>query len=141
MNEETKWFDRALGSIGENSAEVLRELSPILAGAKLATIILGYVGVGSFAKWVIEEWYPFTRWVWDQVTVFLDLPSLSQIEKDSLTVLVFFLPLGISAFLNKVRGNTEQNPTLKTRFISALFGIFCILIICFDLIDFLFLRS
>lgn len=129
-------YHRLLRGLRNDSLSVLREFGPVLAGAKLAIIILSYIGFGSVAKWVIERWYPFTRWIWDQIVRFFDLPALSIIEKDALTVLVFFAPLGLSSYLQfRKRGSTEAI-RLRTRLISAVFAIACILIVCYDIISF-----
>ena len=48
-------------SIRDDLKSVLKELSSILAGFKLALIVISYFGLGSVAKWVISHWYPFTR--------------------------------------------------------------------------------
>ncbi len=110
---------------------VLRELSPILAGFKLALIVTGWFGLGSVAQWVITRWYPFTRWVWDQVTAYFEFPELPVVVKDSLTALVFFLPLGIGALLSR-NNNMTAGSILRHRLLAAFFGVLFLGLICKD---------
>lgn len=117
----------------ENIKSVLTELSPIVAGFKLAVIVIGYFGLGSVAKWIISYWYPFTRWVWDQVAIQLSFPEFPLIVKDSLTALVFFMPLGIIAIIQMIRG--EERNEEKHRISSALFGFLFLFLICKDVIS------
>lgn len=119
-------------SIKDDIKLVLTELSPILAGFKLAVMVVGYFGLGSVAKWIISYWYPFTRWVWDQVAIQLSFPELPLIVKDSLTALIFFLPLGITAIFQRIRG--EDKDEGRHRISSALFGFLFLFLICKDVI-------
>ncbi|OOE86853.1 hypothetical protein BZG73_03155, partial [Salinivibrio siamensis] len=119
-------------SLKEDLKSVLAELSPILAGFKLAVIVIGYFGFGSVAKWIISYWYPFTRWVWNQVAIVLYLPEFPLIVKDSLTALVFFMPLGITAISQRIRGVEKSEE--KHRVSSALFGFLFLILICKDVI-------
>jgi len=98
------WFDameieltRKTMTIAREAKLVVRELSPILAGFKLAAIVISYIGFGSVAKWFVEYWYPFTRKLWDWITASLSIPEFTVPVKDSLTALLFFLPLGLTA--------------------------------------------
>lgn len=117
-------------SFKEDLKSILTELSPILAGFKLAVIIIGYFGLGSVAKWIISYWYPFTRWIWDQVSITLFLPEFPIIVKDSLTALMFFLPLGIVAVLHHLKGTNTG--TSNHRFWGAVFGFIFLFVICKD---------
>ncbi len=72
---------------------ILDEVGPVLAGFQIAVSIVGFFGIGAVAKWVIENWLPFTRWVWSEMFSFLHLPNISIEEKDSLTTLAFFAPM------------------------------------------------
>lgn len=119
-------------SIREDLKSVLSELSPILAGFKLAVIIISWFGFGSVASWIVGHWYPFTRWVWDQVAIMISLPTFPDVVKDSLTALVFFLPLGVSALFK--RDSSIQSSALH-RFLGAMFGIGILLVICKDVIS------
>ena len=112
---------------------VALELSPILAGFKLGVIVIGYLGLGSVAKWVISYWYPFTRLLWDSVAHFLSLPIFPVIVKDSLTALVFFLPLGMTAIWQKLSGKTDSNDS--HRIMGAVFGLLFLFIICKDVMS------
>ena len=114
----------------ETGRAILDELSPILAGFKLAVILIGYFGVGSFAKWVVTYWYPFTRWIWDSVASFLSLPEFPLLVKDSLTALFFFLPLGVTAIVQKSKG--DKSGSESYRVIGAFFGLLFLFVICRD---------
>lgn len=74
-------------------------IGPVAAGFNVATYVLGFVGAGALSNWVIERWFPFTRWVWSQVLQLITLPDISNADKDALTTVVFFLPLGIWAII------------------------------------------
>ena len=95
-------------SISNQLKSVIRELTPILAGLKIAAILLTWIGVGSAASWVIEYWYPFTRNVWDYVCKLISIPNLSLEVKDTLTAFIFFLPLGVNALMVKLKGESES---------------------------------
>lgn len=113
--------------------ELLRELSALLAGFKLALIVIGWFGAGSVAKWVLEHWYPFTRWVWDVFAIALSFPQLPIAIKDSLTALVFFMPLGVTALLwpsNSQIGNTS----VWIRLIAIVLGLILLLVVSKDAI-------
>lgn len=116
--------------IREDLRSLLHELSPILAGFKLAVILLSFFGVGSVAKWVISYWYPFTRWIWDEICQFISIPELPVVVKDSLTALVFFLPLGVTA-LFRLRGGNDDSRTIH-RYFGVLFGVLFLFLICRD---------
>jgi hypothetical protein len=73
--------------------EVLTIAGPVVAGFQLAVAVIGYVGVGALASWVVSVWFPFTREMWQLLIQYMKLPfHLTNIEKDSLTTLVFFYP-------------------------------------------------
>jgi hypothetical protein len=119
-------------STKDDLMSVLRELSPILAGFKLGVIVIGYFGLGSVAKWVIAYWYPFTRWIWDSVAHILSIPQFPIIVKDSLTALVFFLPLGVTAIYQKLSNTHVDNQS--HRLLGSLFGFMLLFIICKDVL-------
>ena len=119
---------------------IARDFSSVLAGFKLAIIILGYFGVGSLAKWIIEQWYPFTRWVWDNVLLYFHIPEISDIEKDALTAIVFFFPLGVTALVYRFR-KLDDGTTPRQRLISASLGILFVYIMCRNVIDFVFANA
>ena len=128
-------FGDAMRATWNTLKDMGRAFSPILAGFKLAIILVGYIGVGSIAKWIVEQWYPFTRWMWDNIFVYLDLPKLSQIEKDSLTALLFFLPLGASCIWSLRRTTDDQrNPSLQI--ISGALGTIFFIVLCWDVVRF-----
>ena len=115
---------------------LLRDLSSILAGFKLAIIVISYFGVGSLAKWVIEEWYPFTRWLWDNIFTYFSFPEISDIEKDGLTVMAFFLPLGITSLIYRIR-KIDEDTSPNIRIISASLGVLFVYIMCENIIQFI----
>jgi hypothetical protein len=115
--------------IKEDIILILKELSPILAGFKLALILISWFGLGSVASWVISYWYPFTRRVWDLVCDYLSIPVFSDLVKDSLTALVFFLPIGVSSISCR---HSLDGGSLKIRFLGAFFGFFLLFVICRD---------
>ena len=79
-------------------------IGPIFAGFQLAAAVISYVGVGAFASWVLSVWFPFTRNMWQLLIETISLPfSLTDIEKDSLTTLLFFLPVALSGFFKEDR--------------------------------------
>lgn len=119
-------------NIKDDLRNVVKELSVILAGFKLAVIVIGWFGLGSVAKWVISYWYPFTRWVWDSFAELLSLPDFPIIIKDSLTALLFFLPLGLTAVLGMAHGKNSND---SLRVMAAVFGCLFLLIICKDVIS------
>ena len=124
-----------LKAIGASLGRLARDVSPVLAGFKLAAILLGYFGIGSIAKWIIEQWYPFTRWIWDNVFSYFNFPRILDVEKDSLTAMVFFLPLGITAVVSRLRRQQEL-ANVQTKAISASLAILFVYAICANIIKF-----
>lgn len=118
-------------SFREDVKSIFRELSPILAGFKLAVIVISYIGIGSVAKWILFYWYPFTRWVWAQATLSLGLPELPIPVKDSLTALIFFLPLGTIALANRIRPQPDSSSGIY-RALSLLLGLAFLYFVCKD---------
>jgi hypothetical protein len=116
-------------SIRSDLKSVFRELSPILAGFKLGLIVISYFGIGSVAKWVISHWYPFTRWVWDLFCEYFTLPTFPDVVKDSLTALLFFIPLGVTSLIEFRKKSDDENST-KHRFFGAFFGFLFLAFIC-----------
>ncbi|SLN70443.1 hypothetical protein PSM7751_03729 [Pseudooceanicola marinus] len=110
---------------------IAQEFSSILAGFKLALILISYFGLGSVAKWVVSHWYPFTRWAWDQLCQYLTLPSFPDVVKDSLTALIFFAPLGITAFAESKKSEAASR-NLTHQVSGAFFGFLFLAIICKD---------
>lgn len=88
---------------------VLAEFGPVFAGFQIAVAIVSFLGVGAISDWLLTNWFPFTRWVWGQIVLNInialniDLPELTLAEKDALTTTLFFLPLGISAVVHRLR--------------------------------------
>ncbi|WP_411351274.1 hypothetical protein PNH50_12885 [Leisingera aquaemixtae] len=102
-----------------------------MAGFKLALIVISYFGLGSVAKWIISYWYPFTRWIWDYICDYLTFPHLPILIKDSLTALVFFLPLGVNA-LWQIRNGATEDFQKSHRILGGVFGVLFLVIICKD---------
>lgn len=120
-------------SILNDTKQVLKELSPILAGFKLAIIVISYFGVGSLAKWCIEHWYPFTRKMWDALAFSLSFPEFSIPVKDSLTALIFFLPLGITA-VHQIFYPSNESTSNSYRAFAGLLGVVFFFIVTKDVI-------
>jgi len=59
VSEPNNWIRIGLLSI----PKALEFLGPVLAGFQAAAAFMGYIGVGEFAKWAIQYWFPFTRWI------------------------------------------------------------------------------
>ena len=119
----------------EDIRSIFRELSPIIAGFKLAIVVISWFGFGSVASWIIAHWYPFSRRMWDSVAALLSIPSFPNVVKDSLTALVFFLPIGISALINRSHVD-ERNSHITA--LGAFFGIAFLFVICWDVLATLF---
>lgn len=119
--------------MSENLRGLLSEFSALLAGFKLGMILIGWFGFGSVAKWVIEHWYPFTRWIWDMVAISFNFPALPIAVKDSLTALVFFLPLGLTA-LFLPRSEDAANQSKAIRLVALFLGIALLLVVSKDAI-------
>lgn len=111
-----------------SATELLKESSAILAGFKLAVIVLSYIGLGSVASWFVENWYPFTRHIWDTVSSSLGLPQIPLLVKDSLTALVFFIPLGVTA-LYQIFVPPENRPTVAFKTMAAILGVFLFILV------------
>lgn len=100
--------------------KLMQEFGPVLAGFQLATYLVGFFGIGAFASWVLNTWRPFTHWVWDNFFNWLHLPTLTNLEKDALTAVLFFLPMaGWALFSRYVLG--KKGPF--TKFTMAAAGI------------------
>jgi len=72
--------------------------------------------VGPIAEWLNEYWYPITRQLWEVGFAYFGLIGISDVLKDYLTAIVFFLP----AFLMCRRKVFDKNRGV------ALFGAFII---------------
>lgn len=102
--------------------KLLDEIGPLLAGFQIAVSIVGFFGIGAVAKWILENWFPFTRWVWSELLTLVNLPDLSKAEKDALTTLAFFAPMAISSFISwrtRDRSEPEQEPTPEAMMASS----------------------
>ncbi len=92
----------------------VQEIGPILAGFQLATAFVGFFGIGAFASWVLVRWRPFTHWVWDNFFGWLQLPAITEPEKDALTAVVFFLPMAFWSLIRRFYFEAEDIVTLFT---------------------------
>lgn len=114
----------------------LDDIGPLFAGFQIAASVVGFFGIGVVAKWIIENWLPFTHWVWGELLTFLHLPSISIAEKDALTTLAFFAPMAISSFITYTApketegtSNADAGKEIRLRVYATLMGIaFMILI-------------
>lgn len=115
--------------------KLLDEIGPLLAGFQIAVSIVGFFGIGAVAKWILENWFPFTRWVWSELLTLVNLPDLSNAEKDALTTLAFFAPMAISSFISwrtrdkaepeeaqSPQGITDSSKELRLRIYASLIG-------------------
>ncbi|WP_139793000.1 hypothetical protein [Pseudophaeobacter leonis] len=108
--------------------EFLFWLGPIMAGFNVASHVLAFFGIGALSSWLIEKWFPFTRWLWAEIFFSLDFPDIGEVEKDALTTLMFFAPLGFWALLKSEED--EQNAEYK---MAGLFsGIFFLIVVSKD---------
>ena len=122
----TKWLD------------LFRSASQLLAGLKLTAAFMTFFGIGTIGQWLITTFYPFTRLLWGDFLHWLKLPDISNLEKDALTALLFFLPLGISNLISAAFSNRDGIETTDGRSADRLsaivFGMLFFLIICGGLI-------
>lgn len=109
-----------------------------LAGAKLTAAVLSYLGIGQIGKWLFETFYPFTRLMWGDIFLWLNIPNVSDIEKDALTAVLFFLPLGVSSTIRGIRAesadSTSKDDIRSDRFLAIIFGVTFVLVICWGLL-------
>jgi len=105
--------DPPLRLLGRAIPTALEFLGPILAGFQAAAALVGYAGLGAFAKWVADNWFPFTRALWEKLISYLDLGiDLSAAQKDALTTAVFFLPMVIWSIFFAARQRKYTNPQM-----------------------------
>lgn len=119
--------------------KIIDEIGPALAGFQIAVSIIGYFAIGAIAKWIIENWFPFTRWVWDELFQKLNLPDLSVAEKDALTTVAFFMPMAISSVYSwreknmsksdEVISENIENREARYRIYAALIGAFFMIVV------------
>ncbi len=105
-------------------AQYFEALGPILAGFQLAAVVIGFFGSGALAKWILYNWFPFTRYLWSLVLAYIKLPEVTAAEKDALTTMVFFLPMGLWALYAKFFRKAPTPPLtykIPALFVGALF--------------------
>lgn len=88
----------------------LEEIGPVFAGFQVASSIIGFFGIGAVAKWILENWLPFTRWAWTEIFSFIHFPDISTAEKDALTTLAFFAPMAISSLWAYWGNDADEKP-------------------------------
>ncbi len=107
--------------------QFLDDFGPVLAGFQIAVSIVSFFGIGAFASWVIEHWFPFTRWVWTEIISYIDFPDISDPEKDALTAIAFFIPMAVSALLNRLNNHNSDSPDkgklLRVRIAALVIGV------------------
>lgn len=102
--------------------KILEDIGPVLAGFQISVSIVGFFSIGAFASWIIENWLPFTRWIWTECLSRLNLPQITDFEKDALTTIAFFTPMAISAILNRNIINDEKR-LFRTRIYALILGV------------------
>ena len=116
----------------------LRSSSQLVAGIKITIAFLSYMGIGQFGKWLFETFYPFTRIMWGDLLSWLSLPDISNLEKDALTAMLFFLPLGISALFSAFNGRYSDDVSNEhfrsDRRTAVIFGVIFFFLICGGLV-------
>ena len=128
----TKWLD------------LFRSASQLLAGLKLTAAFMTFFGIGTIGQWLISTFYPFTRLLWSDLLSWLKLPDISNLEKDALTALLFFLPLGVSSAISALFKQDEvdsQDALRADRTTAIIFGTLFFLIVCGGLITNLLRRE
>lgn len=116
-------------------ANWFRTGSALLAGLKISGAFMTWVSTGVVAEWFIERFYPYTRLLWGDLFDWVGWPDLSDVQKDALTALVFFLPLGFSSLWTLMRGKTDneyyQSRDYQVdRRVGLAFGLAFFLIMC-----------
>jgi len=83
------------------SSPILRRLSVYTAGFQVYSTLTGILALGAVGNWIATHWHGITRACWDLLLVKLIGFNwrLSAVEKDALTALVFFLPMGMLSFV------------------------------------------
>jgi len=117
--------------------DLFRSASQLLAGLKLTAAFMTFFGIGTIGQWLITTFYPFTRLLWGDLFLWLKLPDISSLEKDALTALLFFLPLGLSSLISAAFGNRDDGEIDgrgADRLTAIVFGLLFFLIICGGLI-------
>lgn len=113
--------------------QAVDDFGPVLAGFQIVVSIVSIFGIGAFASWIIEHWLPFTRWIWTNIISYIQFPDTSDPEKDALTAIAFFTPIAISAFLNKILGDSEsyndESKLLRVRIFATIIGVVCMYIV------------
>jgi hypothetical protein len=124
--------------------DLFRSASQLLAGLKLTAAAMTFFGIGTVGQWLITTFYPFTRLMWRDFLYWLKLPDISNLEKDALTALLFFLPLGISSAISAMlrRDPADTGDGLRTdRTTAIIFGMVFFLVICGGLVTNLLRRA
>lgn len=112
----------------------LRSGSQIVAGLKITAAFLSYVGIGQIGKWLFEKFYPFTRLMWGDLFSWLKFPEISDLEKDALTALLFFIPLAVSSIVSSLVIEVDTPPKNEEwrsdTLMAIFFGSIFFLLIC-----------
>lgn len=111
----------------------LRSGSQLVAGLKITAAFLSYVGLGQIGRWLFEKFYPFTRLLWHDFFSWLQLPDISNLEKDALTAVLFFMPLAISSIISayyREKVETDDQKLRSDRITAMLFGVLFFVLIC-----------
>lgn len=100
--------------------KLLQDLAPILAGFQITVALVGSIGLGAIANWILIHWIPFTHMVWSNLLEFINLPDITSQEKDALTAVVFFLPMAISTIW--IRSTSKSSQEIRIRIYATIVG-------------------
>lgn len=92
-------------------------LSSLPASATILGQVSLFFYVGDVAQWIVDHWRNVTRNAWEKFAEFANI-DLTNIQKDYLTALVFFLPVFILAYLRIKKRRAPWEVVL-----AAVFGI------------------
>lgn len=104
----------------EKLIKIIQDLAPILAGFQITATLVGSIGLGAIANWILVHWIPFTRFVWTKILEYINFPDIAPEEKDALTAVAFFLPMAISAIW--AIQHTENNKKIHVKLFATVVG-------------------
>ena len=79
---------------------------------------------GPFGRFVIDRWIPLTRRLWSEIVEAIPFYiHLTDAEKDALTAMVFFIPLGITSMVFEEKGRNRETGRLLIVFLLLIITI------------------